>query len=133
MANVIPRASELDALKYLTNSAVPEVLVLRLFSNDITPAQDDTAASYTEVTGGDYAGLELTNWNDPVAGSGAAPSTITHPTATFTFSAGVGVVYGYYMTRRNSGTIALASRFDAPVTISTPGSSIEIDPQISAN
>jgi len=81
MANVIPRASELDALKYLTNSAVPEVLVLRLFSNDITPAQDDTAASYTEVTGGDYAGLELTNWNDPVAGSGAAPSTITHPAA----------------------------------------------------
>jgi hypothetical protein len=89
----------LDAL--LKTAATPEALVLKLFSNNHTPAAADTAGSYTEVTGGGYAAITLTR-----AGWGAASAGVsTYGTAqTFSFT-GTVTVYGYYIVGATSGTL----------------------------
>lgn len=55
MALVFPNVGEGIALKALVNHTPPQNLSLRLFSNNITPAETDTAATFTEATGGGYA------------------------------------------------------------------------------
>jgi len=65
----------------LRNSAYTspgEDIYIALFTDDT--AQDD-ANSGTEVSGGDYARVQVTAWNAPSSGSTANTSDITFPTA----------------------------------------------------
>lgn len=129
---MVPRIGQADALQYFVNAAAPQNLVLRLFKNDITPAETDTAASYTEATFTGYAALTLAGatWGAPVQG---APSSITYPQQTITSSATQTLqnIYGYYYTRLASGNLAGAERFSgAPFAIANNGDNIKITPQI---
>lgn len=133
MTIVVPNNGEGDALQYFTNRAAPENLVLRLYTNNITPAETDTAGTYTEAAGNGYGAITLTgaSWNAPSEG---APSFITYAQQTFTFTGALGNVYGYYMTRATSGRIALAERFTgAPFNIANNGDQIKITPRIEAD
>lgn len=133
MALLVPNNGEGDALQYFTNKAAPENLVLRLFTNNVTPGEADTAASYTEAAGNGYASITLTGatWGAPSEG---APSSIAYPQQTFTFTGALGNVYGYYLTRATSGRIALAERFtDGPYNIVNNGDQIKITPTITAD
>lgn len=133
MTIVVPNNGEGDALQYLVNRAAPENLVLRLYTNNITPAETDTAATYTEASGSGYGAITLTGatWGAPSEG---APSSIAYAQQTFTFSGALGNVYGYFMTRATSGRIALAERFTgAPFNIANNGDQIKITPQITAD
>jgi hypothetical protein len=133
MTIVVPNNGEGDALEYFTNRAAPQNLVLRLYTNNITPAETDTASTYTEASGSGYAAITLTgsSWNAPSEG---APSSIGYAQQTFTFTGALGNVYGYYMTRATSGRIALAERFtNAPFNIANNGDQIKITPQITAD
>lgn len=133
MTLLVPNNGEGDALQYFVNRASPQDLVLRLNSNNVTPAETDTASSYTECAGNGYASITLTgaNWNAPSEG---APSEITYAQQVFTFSGALGNVYGYYMTRASSGRIALAERFsDGPYNIVNNGDQIKITPKITAD
>lgn len=131
MTLLVPNNGEGDALSYFVNKSAPQDLVLRRYSNNVTPAETDTAASYTEAAFTGYAALQL-------AGAGwtiteGAPSSAAHAQQTFTSTAGAQSVscYGYYMTRLTSGRIALAERFtDGPYTIVNNGDQIKITPQI---
>lgn len=130
MPLLVPNNGEGDGLQYFVNKATPENLVLRLYTNNITPAETDTAATYTEASGSGYGALTLTgaSWGSPVEG---APTSIAYAEQTFTFSGALGNVYGYYMTRSTSGRIALAERFtSAPFNITTSGDQIKITPAI---
>ena len=49
-----------DGLQYFVNKAAPENLVLRLYQSNTTPAETDTAATYTEATFTGYAPITLT-------------------------------------------------------------------------
>lgn len=51
MALLVPNNGEGDMLSFIVNKSTPENLVLRLFTNNITPAETDTAATYTEASG----------------------------------------------------------------------------------
>ena len=133
MTLLVPNNGEGDALEYFVNRAAPQNLVLRLFTNNITPAETDVASSYTEASGSGYAAATLTgaSWGAPSEG---APSSIAYPQQTFTFTGALGNVYGYYMTRATSGRIALAERFsDGPYNIANNGDQIKITPQITAD
>ena len=133
MTIVVPNNGEGDVLQYMVNRATPENLVLRLYTNNITPAETDTAGTYTEAAGNGYASITLTgaSWNAPSEG---APSSIAYAQQTFTFTGALGNVYGYYMTRATSGRIALAERFTgAPFNIQNNGDQIKITPQITAD
>lgn len=135
MPLVVPNHGEQDALEYFCNKLAPQDLVLRLFKNDITPAETDTAASYTEADFSGYAAITLTgaNWAAAVAG---APSSIAYAQQTFTSNAAQALqnIYGYFMTRAASGRIALAERFvAAPFGIVNNGDFISITPTITAD
>jgi hypothetical protein len=132
MALLVPNNGEGDALQYFTNKATPENLILRLNSNNITPAETDVTATYTEFAATGYAAITLTGatWGAPSEG---APSSIAYAQQTFTMT-GAGDAYGYYMTRTTSGRIALAERFTgAPFSIPGGGGTIKITPQITAD
>jgi hypothetical protein len=131
---LIQNNAEGDALEYYVNRAAPQNLVLRLFENNVTPAETDVAASYTEATFAGYASVNLAGatWGAPSEG---APSSIAYPQQIFT-STGVQNknVYGYYYTRAASGRIAGAERDPAaPFNILNVGDQYKVTPQITAD
>jgi hypothetical protein len=131
MTLLVPNNGEGDMLSYVVNKAAPENVVLRLYQNNITPAETDTAATYTEASWTGYAALTLTgaNW---VVNEGA-PSEASYAQQIFTSSAGAQSQnnYGYYLTRVTSGRIAWAERFsDGPYQIVNNGDQIKVTPKI---
>jgi len=129
MSLLVPNHGEGDGLSYFVNKSAPENLVLRLFTNNITPAETDTAATYTEATGNGYSAITLTGANWTIVEG--APGTASYAEQTFTFTGALGNVYGYFLTRATSGRIALAERFTAaPFNITTNGDQIKITLQI---
>jgi hypothetical protein len=130
MALLVPNNGEGDALQYYVNRATPENLVLRLFTSNTTPAETDTAATYTEAAGFGYAAVTLTgaSWGAPSEG---APSSIAYAEQTFIFT---GALYGYYLTRFTSGRIAYAERFsNGPYNIQNNGDQIKVTPTITCD
>lgn len=131
MTLLVPNNGEGDGLEYFVNKAAPQNLILRLFTSNTTPAETDTAATYTEASGSGYSAITLTgaSWGAPSEG---APSSIAYPQQTFTSSGGGwGNTYGYLCTRATSGRIALAERFtNGPYNIQNNGDNIKITPTI---
>lgn len=130
MALVLPSNGEGDALAAIVAKTPAENLVLRLYTSDTTPAETDTAATYTEATFTGYAAITLTpaSW---VVTEGA-PSDATYPQQTFTSSADQAPqsVYGYYLTRVTSGRLAWAERFpNGPYVIANNGDNIDVTPK----
>lgn len=129
MTLLVPNNGEGDGLTYFVNKGTPENLVLRLYTNNITPAETDVAGTYTEASGSGYGAATLTGASWTV--TEGAPSNAAYAQQTFTFTGALGNVYGYYMTRATSGRIALAERFsDGPYNIANNGDQIKITPQI---
>lgn len=131
MALVVPNNGEGDALDAFTAKTAVTALVLRLFSNNITPAETDVASTYTEYAATGYAAITLTpaSWTT----TEGAPSNTAYAQQTFTMT-GAGDAYGYYMTRSTGGRIALAERFTgAPFSIPGGGGTIKVTPQITAD
>ncbi len=129
MTLLVPNNGEGDILAYTVNKSTPENLVLRVFTNNITPAETDTAATYTEAAFTGYSAITLTGANWTI--TEGAPSNAAYPQQTFTSSAGSQSVscYGYYLTRATSGRIAWAERFsDGPYTIVNNGDDFKVTP-----
>lgn len=111
-----------------TNLTAP---IIRLFQNNITPAETDTAATYTEATWTGYASITLTPGSWSVVEG--APTRASYAQQTWTSSAGSQNQnnYGYYMTRTTNGRIMLAERFtDGPYVIVNNGDQIRVTPQV---
>jgi hypothetical protein len=121
---------EIVALSLIVNKVTAtENLVLKLFTNNHTPVAGDTAGTYTEASGFGYAAVTLTGASWSVSGSG--PATASYAQQTFTFTGGLGNVYGYYMIRASSTDLIYAERFaSAPFLISNNGDQIKITPQV---
>lgn len=132
MAVVFTNAAEQVALENFINKTAPENLVLRLYSDNQTPAKTDVVGDYTEVSGNGYSAATLTpaSW---VMTSGD-PSSAAYPQVTFTFSGAAGNVYGYYVTRATTGDLMFANRFsNAPINIANNGDEIRITLTITLN
>lgn len=134
MPLIVGNQGEADALEYFVNRAAPQNLVLKLFKNDITPAETDTAATFTEADFVGYASITLTGatWNAPVEGN---PSSIDYPQQTFTSSQAQAqqTIFGYFCVRATSGRLTLAERFtNAPFTVANNGDFIRITPKITS-
>lgn len=129
MTLLVPDAAEAVLMEAMLNKTAPQNLQLRLYSSNTTPAETDTEATYTEVTGGGYSSAPLTASSWTV--TPGAPTQASYPQITFTFSGGVGNVYGYYIVQISSGKILWAERFvAAPVNIANSGDQIKITPVI---
>lgn len=133
MALLVPNTGEVIALSLLVNKTAPEDLVYRLFATNVTPSETDTAATFTEATGGGYAAITLTGANWTV--TGGAPTTASYAQQTYTFTGALttnATVYGYFVTQATSGTLVLAETFTS-FTPATNGDNIKLTPQITAD
>lgn len=124
MALLAPNVGEVTALEAWLKGGNH---VLRLFKSNTTPAEGDTAGSYTEADFTGYSAITLTGSSWSV--TGGAPSSATYAQQTFTSSAGSQNqnVYGYYITQVTTGTLMLAERFsDGPYNIANNGDNIKV-------
>lgn len=133
MPIVVQNNGEVIALGCLVNKTAPENLVYRLFTNNITPSETDTAATYVEATGGGYAAATLSGASWTI--TPGAPSSATYAQQTFTFTGPLTTnpdVRGYYVTRATSNDLVLSETF-AVFTPTNNGDNIKITPTITAD
>lgn len=133
MALLVPNTGEVIALSLLVNKTSPENLVYRLFATNVTPAETDTAASYTEAAGGGYSAITMTGASWTV--TGGAPSTAAYAQQTYTFTGALTTnttISGYYVTQASSGVLVLAETFTS-FTPAANGDNIKLTPQITAD
>lgn len=105
-------------------------LTLKLFTNDITPADDDVAGDYTEAAGGGYAAKTLTaaSWTGSIA-AGVAQVAYAEQIFAFTGPLTGGVpVYGYYLVNAATGKVVYAERRSSAVTPENNGDTLLITP-----
>lgn len=131
MALLVPNDGEVLALKNFLNFTAPQNQVLDLFKSNTTPAETDTAATYTaaDFTGYAQAALTGSSWT---VGAGA-PSSASYAQQTFSSSADQTVqnVYGYYVRQVTSGIIMWAERFtNGPYAIANNGDQVKVTPTI---
>lgn len=133
MALNVPHTGENIALEALVNKTAPQNLIIKLFSNNITPSDTDVAGTYTEATFTGYAAITLTGatWN------AAAGGTITYSaqqTFTRTSTGATENIYGYYVVQAVSGTLVYSERDgSAPFAVTNNNDAIKVTPTISAN
>lgn len=117
------------ALEMIVNKTAPQSLVLKLYTNNITPAVGDTEATYTEAAGNGYASIALAGASWGVAAAGS----IAFAQQTFTFTGALGDVYGYFIIQTTSGKLVYAERFSgAPYNIANNGDQIKVTPTVTA-
>ena len=91
-----------EVLKVMFNNDRPaggNNFTMKLFATNVTPAQTDTAGTYTEASGGGYAAKTLTNGSFTVT-VGNDPSDASYAQQTFTFTGPLttnGTIYGVYI------------------------------------
>lgn len=112
------------------NSTAQQNLKLKLFVTDVTPADTNTVATYTEAVGGDYAAKTLTN-NSWTVTSGNDPSDATYAQQTWTFTGALttnGTIYGYYVTDNAGTTLVWAEKFGTAFTPANNGDQLKLTP-----
>jgi hypothetical protein len=105
-------------------------LTLKLYTNNLTPLDTHTAASFTEASGGGYAAKTLTNGSWTVTPAND-PSDAVYAQQTFTFTgalSGNPTVYGYYVVDADNNLI-YAELLTAPFTPANNGDNIKITPK----
>jgi hypothetical protein len=133
MALNVPDVGENIALEALVNKTAPQNLVLRLYSNNITPSDTDVAGTYTEATFAGYGPATLTggNWN---AASGGSITYGSQQTFTRTSTGATENIYGYFVMQSVSGILVYSERdASAPFAVTNANDAIRITPVITAN
>jgi len=134
MTILVPNVGEEIALRYLINkTTTTRDLIYRLFATNVTPAETDTAGSYTEAAGGGYAAKTLTgaSWTT----TQGAPTSADYAQQTWTFTGALTTnptVYGYYVTRATDADLVLAETFTS-FTPANNGDQILLTPKITAD
>jgi hypothetical protein len=132
MALNVSDVGENIALEALVNKTAPQSLVLKLYKNNITPFDTDTAVTYTEATFSGYSSAALAG----ASWGAAAAGTITYSAQqTFTCTgAATDDIYGYYVVQTSSGVLVWSERdVSAPFAIRVNGDAVKITPTLSAN
>jgi len=132
MALLVPDTGENLVLEMIVNKTAAQNWVLRLFSSNTTPAEGDTAGTYTEATFSGYSAATLTGGSWGAASGGS----ISYAQQTFTHNGGVtsNNIYGYYITQTTSGVLVLAERDgSAPFALSNNGDNVKITPTITCS
>lgn len=130
MAFVQCNNGEGDSLKAIVAHTAAENLVLRLFKTSVTPAETDTAVTYTEADFTGYAAATLTGASWTI--TEGAPSDAAYAQQSFTSSADqtAQTIYGAYMTRATSGRLAFAEDFTAGRVVENNGDIVKVTPTI---
>lgn len=130
MSLLIPTVGENKLAEFMLGKATPSNQTLKLYVNDISPADGDTAGTYTEMSTHGYASkaLSMSNWTVAQNG-GVAEAVNSQQTWTFTAASAV-LVYGYFVIDSSSGVLLWAERFTTSKSIEYAGDQIIITPKI---
>jgi len=130
MSLLTPTVGENKLLEFALGFSTPGNQTLKLYVNDVTPADGDTAASYTEMSTLGYADKALTKASWVVA-QNAGVAEGSYAAQTWTFSAGTAVtVYGYFLVDSTTGVLLWSERFGAGKVVQFGGDQIIITPKI---
>jgi hypothetical protein len=146
MALVVPHEGDIQLLTDMLGGGTLENWQLCLFNSNITPSENDSAATYTahETAFTNYARKTLTRqigssyWNTPVsqAPSGSPPwssrSQVGHSqygSAAQSWTCGTtgDTIYGYFIVGATSGKLICAEAFATPRTLAS-GDTLSITP-----
>lgn len=135
MAILVPDAGEVELLKRLlyANSG-SENGTLKLFSNNITPAESDTASTYTEATFSGYSTKTLTStqsgstWAVPTTSTGTTSSTYGSAAQSWSPTSSQ-TIYGAYVIGATSTTIWFSDLFSTPRSL-VSGDTLNYTPRI---
>ncbi len=126
MALLVPDVGEVLLLSYSLNKITPgDDVKLKLFKNDISPAEDTVVGDFTEADTAGYSAISLAKADWTIA-TVTGTTTAEQPQKTFTLT-GAGSHYGYYITDTAGTGLLWAERFsDAPHTIPSGGGTEKI-------
>jgi hypothetical protein len=122
MALLVPNEGEAQMLAIILGKTPAETLNLKLYSNDVTPSETDTASTYTEVSGSGYAQVVFSPSDFTIVEG--APSIATPDAKTFSFTGAAGYIYGYYVVGETSGKVYWVERFPATFNAQSYGDHI---------
>lgn len=127
MALVVPNVGEGKMLALILAGD----LTLKLYKNDVTPGEGDTAGTYTVADFTGYANVTLTGGVWSVTEGGPSYATYAQQTFASTLGGQSQNIYGYYVVHAASGILLWAERFaGAPYAIINNGDSIKVTPYI---
>jgi len=134
MTLVVPNAGEVINLSYFVGkNTVVRNVIYKLFATNVTPAEGDTAGSYTEAAGGGYstmAALTGASWTV----TGGAPTSASYAQISWTFTGALttnATIYGYYVIRATDVDLCWAETFTS-FTPANNGDQILLTPAITA-
>lgn len=134
MTLLVPNVGENIALSYLVGKTTTvRDLIYGLFATNVTPAETDTAASYTAAAGGGYAAKTLTGASWTI--TNGAPTSAAYAQQTWTFTGALttnATVYGYFVIRVTDVDLVLAETFTS-FTPANNGDQILLTPQITCD
>ncbi len=135
MAMLIPNEGEIQLLTDLLGGGSLENWTLKLYSSNTTPAETDTAASYTECNFTGYSGTSGTltrsigagTWSSPTSNSSntvnseSADAKSTYGSSAKSYSAtSAQTVYGYIIVGATSGKLIAAEKFGSSISLVNP-------------
>ena len=132
MALLAPNAGEREMLKRIVGDT-GDNLTLRLYDNDITPAEGDTIGTYSISGGTGYGDTLLTGDSWTIETAAGDTTAATYAQKSFVYTGG-DTVYGYYIMGLDSAgdsVVLIAEKFsDGHYTIPSGGGTINITPRI---
>lgn len=131
---LVPDVGEVALLSRALGKSSPEDVDLKLFVSNTTPAEGDTAATYTEANGGGYADVTLAQANWTVGTSGGTTSA-EYAEQTFTFTGPLTTnltIFGYYVVSPTGSVLLWAERAAATFEPANNGDTYKVSPVLEA-
>jgi hypothetical protein len=131
-ALLVPDVGEVQLLKFALGVDASEDQKLCLFASNTTPAEGDTAGTYTLATGGGYGDKTLTKTSWSVSTT-SGTTTASYVEQTFTFTGALTTnadIYGYLVKSAVGGILLWAERAGSIFTPANTGDTYKVTPQI---
>ncbi len=129
MSLLVPNEGEVEIGEIIVNKKAPTTWTLRLFKDDHTPTDGDTAASFTEADFPGYSAIQLlgANWSS----TPGAPTLMQYAQQIFTLSQNITTmnIYGYYCTNANNKVMTEERFTDGPYPLSEANNKIRVTPK----
>ena len=125
MALTVPTVGENKLLALMLGAGNQ---TLKLYTDDITPADADVAGTYTEASFTGYAAKTLTAGSWSVAQNGSAAAEGSYAEQSWTNTGPSTAVYGYFVIDATSGTLLWAERFAPTITLAS-GDTLKLTPK----
>jgi len=125
MPLLVPNVGEVVLLTNTLNGGTLENWTLKLFKSNTTPAEGDTAGTFTEADFTGYSAKTLTRsvsgstWATPSTAGGTTSSSYAAQTFTSSDSTSQ-TIYGYFIVGATTGTLIYAERFGTARNLVSP-------------